>query len=283
MTALSFGLLVISAILHTSWNFLLKNIQDRFLAIWWAILIGSSVFLPLLFFSGLPNPAIWPWFLASVVVEILYYSMLGLAYSIGDFSVVYPFARGSAPLFLLAWSHFFLGEELTLVGSIGVGILILGLALITSGAKATSNSASKPAGVLVALAVGLLISVYTAIDGYAVKQTDVLGYGILLFFALPVFSFPVVYTHYGHQRWLSVITSQPFKISIVGVFSVAAYLLALFAYQNSVVGYSGSVREISVVFGAFAGWFFLKEQLGRRRLAGSFAIFAALLLIGFWG
>ena len=283
MTPLSFGLLVISAVLHTSWNFLLKNIQDRFLAIWWAILIGSSVFLPLLFVSGLPNPAIWPWFIASVVVEILYYSLLGLAYSIGDFSVVYPFARGSAPLFLLIWSYFFLGEDLTLIGSIGVGILILGLALITAGATPTSTPNTKPLAVLVALMVGLLISIYTAIDGFAVKQTNVLGYGILLFFALPVFSFPLVFLHYGRKRWFEALCKQPIKITMVGIFSVAAYLLALFAYQNSVVGYSGSVREISVVFGAIAGWFFLKEQLGLRRLAGSFAIFIALVVIGFWG
>ena len=283
MTLTAFVLLVIAALFHTAWNFLLKRSENRLVIIWWAILIGSGAFLPLLFLTGLPARSVWGWFFLSVLVEIAYYIVLSISYEVGDFSVVYPFARGSAPLFLLVWSTLVLREGLTPGGVIGIAVLVAGLVLITTSSGAVGSGRAKPAGLLLAILLGLLISVYTAIDGEMVKHTSPLGYGILIFFAVPVFTMPLVFWRFGREMMISEIMAQPWKITAIGVFSVAAYLLALFAYQSSKVGYSGTVREISVVFGGIAGWLLLKERFGPWRAVGSAVIFVGMLMIGFLG
>jgi drug/metabolite transporter (DMT)-like permease len=276
-------LLIISAVFHTSWNFLLKNSENKFIVIWWGLLIGSIVFSPLLFYYGLPQPQVWKWFLVSVLVEIVYYISLSISYQIEDFSIVYPFARGSAPVFLLLWSTVILKEELTPGGLVGIIALISGLFILTSGSIDLKRSAKRPIGLLMATFLGFLISIYTVIDGSMVKLTSPISYAALLFFCIPILTFPLMMQTFGWRQMKDVIKAQPLRVSTIGIFSVLAYLLTLVAYQTTKIGYSGSVREISVVFGALAGWLVLKESFGKRRLVGSVVLFAGLLCIGIFG
>lgn len=276
-------LLIISAVFHTSWNFLLKNSENKFIVIWWGLLIGSIVFSPLLFYYGLPQPQVWKWFLVSVLIEIVYYISLSISYQIEDFSIVYPFARGSAPVFLLLWSTVILKEELTPGGLVGIIALISGLFILTSGSIDLKRSAKRPIGLLMATFLGFLISIYTVIDGSMVKLTSPISYAALLFFCIPILTFPLMMQTFGWRQMKDVIKAQPLRVSTIGIFSVLAYLLTLVAYQTTKIGYSGSVREISVVFGALAGWLVLKESFGKRRLVGSVVLFAGLLCIGIFG
>jgi drug/metabolite transporter (DMT)-like permease len=276
-------LLLISAVFHTSWNFLLKNSENKFIVIWWGLLIGSIVFSPLLIYYGLPQPQVWKWFLVSVLIEIVYYISLSISYQIEDFSIVYPFARGSAPVFLLLWSTFILKEELTPGGLVGIIALISGLFILTSGSIDLKRSAKRPIGLLMATFLGFLISIYTVIDGSMVKLTSPISYAALLFFCIPILTFPLMMQTFGWRQMKDVIKAQPLRVSTIGIFSVLAYLLTLVAYQTTKIGYSGSVREISVVFGALAGWLVLKESFGKRRLVGSIVLFAGLLCIGIFG
>lgn len=276
-------LLLVSAVFHTSWNFLLKNSENKFIVIWWGLLIGSIVFSPLLIYYGLPQPQVWKWFLVSVLIEIVYYISLSISYQIEDFSIVYPFARGSAPVFLLLWSTFILKEELTPGGLVGIIALISGLFILTSGSIDLKRSAKRPIGLLMATFLGFLISIYTVIDGSMVKLTSPISYAALLFFCIPILTFPLMMQTFGWRQMKDVIKAQPLRVSTIGIFSVLAYLLTLVAYQTTKIGYSGSVREISVVFGALAGWLVLKESFGKRRLVGSIVLFAGLLCIGIFG
>ena len=282
MTFFSFGLLIIAALFHSTWNYQLKNTTNRLVTIWWAILLGSGLFLPTLFFTGIPDRSVWGWFGISVLIEIGYYIVLSKTYEVGDFSVVYPFARGSAPFFLLIWSVLFLGESLTPGGIAGVVVLVIGLLVLTFHGS-FSIKGKVPTGISFALLLGLLISMYTAIDGGVVKHTSPISYGILIFFAVPLLTGPLIFWRYGNRVMFAPLKQMPWRILMIGIFSVAAYLLTLLAYQQSKVGYSGTVREISVVFGAIAGWLLMKEKFGPYRVIGSIAIFCGLLMIGFLG
>ena len=97
-------LLVVAGILHTGWNLLLKRAVEKRVFTWLALVVGAVCWLPLLvFFPSIPKEA-WPYVLASGVAEAAYFMALAWAYQQGDFSLVYPLARGSAPALLALWA-----------------------------------------------------------------------------------------------------------------------------------------------------------------------------------
>ena len=284
MSILAVVLLCISAILHTAWNLLLKQAGEKYITTWWSTLLGSIAFLPFVFFTGLPVREVWPLLLVSVLVEISYYIILSTAYRDADFSLVYPLARGAAPALIAVWSVLFLGEKLTPGGSLGLGIIIAGL-LIVGGGNLIQRRAEKPhlRGIILALTLAVLISIYSTIDGNAMKHTQALSYGISIFFLVPVFTAPLMFRYYGWQVLKAELASQWLRIIGIGLLIVSAYMLVLVAYSTSPVSYVGAIREISVVLGALAGWRFLKERLGGCRAIGSLVIFCGILVITLFG
>jgi drug/metabolite transporter (DMT)-like permease len=278
-------LLFVSAILHTTWNILLKQAGEKYIATWWAVLVGSAVCLPALFFTGLPLRETWGLLITSVLFETAYYFTLSTAYRESDFSLVYPMARGTAPAFIATWSFLFLGEKPTPGGSLGLVVIILGLLIIGGSAFFQANGAKRPhlRGILLALMLSLFISIYTVIDGAAVKRTPAFPYAILVFFLSPALTTPLVFKRYGWQTLKSEWQNHRLRLAAIGILTVSAYLLALGAYALAPVSYSGAIREVSVVMGAFAGWKFLEERLGGWRVAGAIVIFAGILVIAMWG
>jgi len=284
MPLLAVALLFGSAILHTSWNLLLKQAGEKYIATWWAILLGSAVFLPFLFITGLPVREVWLLLLASVLVEAGYYIILSTAYRDADFSLVYPLARGAAPALIAIWSVLFLGEGMTPGGALGLGIIVLGL-LLVGGGNLFQNRREKPhmRGIVLALTLAVLISIYSTIDGAAVKHTPAFSYAVMIFFLAPVLTAPLMFQHYGWQVLKTELAGHRLRIISIGLLSVSAYLLALAAYAIAPVSYVGAVREVSVVLGALAGWRFLGERFGGWRLAGSLVMFCGILVIALLG
>lgn len=283
MPPIAIALLFFSAILHTTWNLLLKQTDDKYIATWWAVLVGSLLFLPVLFFTGLPARETWILLIASVCIEVVYYALLSAAYTDSDFSLVYPLARGTAPAFIALWSVWFLGEALSPGGLAGLIIVVLGLLIVGGSGLFITPEKPHVKGILLALTIALLISFYSAIDGAAVKQTSALPYAVLVFFLAPAFASPVVIKRYGWQRLTSVWKTNRNRLILIGLLTVCAYLLVLAAYSMAPISYSGAIREVSVVLGAFAGWRFLNEKLGGWRLFGSTVIFLGILVIAFLG
>lgn len=277
-------LLIGSASLHALWNLLLKQAGEKYIATWWAVLLGSAVFLPVLLITGLPARETWPLLVASVLIEAGYYVTLSKAYQDADFSLVYPLARGTAPALIAVWSISFLGEKLTPPGLAGLAIIIAGL-LIVGGSHLFSDRLEKPhfRGVALALILAVLISIYTTIDGAAVKRTPAFPYAVMVFFLAPVLTAPAIFQLYGWQVLKTELVHHRLQIVSIGLLTVCSYLLALFAYSIAPVSYAGAIREISVVIGALVGWRFLGERLGSWRLAGALVIFGGILVIARFG
>lgn len=276
-------LLFCSAILHTAWNLLLKQSGRKYISTWWAILLGAGLLLPFLFFTGLPIRETWLLLFASVLVETAYFIVLSVAYREADFSLVYPLARGAAPLMIAVWSVWFLQERLTPGGVAGLGIIIAGLLVVGGSNLMTGTQAPRRNGILLALLLALLISIYSVIDGAAVKQTPAFPYTVLVFFLSPVLAAPLVLQRYGWQTLKNELALNMVRIIAIGLLTVGAYLLTLAAYAMAKVSYSGAVREVSVVLGALAGWLFLGEKLGRLRLLGALVIFGGIMFIALAG
>jgi drug/metabolite transporter (DMT)-like permease len=284
MPVLAIFLLLGSAVLHTTWNLMLKQAGEKYIATWWAVLLGSAVFLPFLFITGLPARETWLLLLASVLLEVVYYIALASAYQDADFSLVYPLARGAAPALIATWSVLFLGERLTVGGEFGSGIIIFGL-LVIGGSNLFQPGGEKPhlRGIVLALTIALLISLYSTVDGAAVKHTSAFSYAVVVFFLAPVLTSPMMLRHYGWPALKSELAAHRIGLVSIGLLTICSYLLALAAYSMAPISYAGAIREVSVVLGALAGWRFLGERMGVWRVAGAVIIFGGILIVALFG
>jgi drug/metabolite transporter (DMT)-like permease len=133
--------------------------------------------------------------------------------------------------------------------------------------------------------VALIISIYTIVDGTAVKAhpTSALPYALSMFAFVPFLTTPVVVRNFGWGSFARAWREQRWKLVLGGVLGVVAYTTALFAYSFAPLNYSEAIREVSVVIGAFFGWRFLGEKMGGYRLLGAGVIFAGISLIAIFG
>lgn len=284
MSLFAIGILLFSAILHTSWNLLIKQSDDKYIVTFWMVAFGGAFAFIALFFTGLPPRHMWGFAVLSVCVEVAYFITLSYAYHDNDFSLVYPVARGTAPAFLALWSFVFLHETLTSGGKIGLALIIGGLILIGVNTLMQAHVTHLHfKGVAVALFIALLISIYTAIDGAAVRNGSAMPYVMSMFTLVPLVLSPFIFTQYKWAQIKATLAHQPFRIPLAGVIGVLAYLMAVLAYSIAPLSYAGAVREVSVVIGALAGWWFLKERMGGIRVVGAIIIFAGILVIALFG
>lgn len=284
MPILAILFLFISASLHALWNLLLKKSQEKYIAMGWQVIISGIFALILLIFIGFPPRSMWLFAVISMSLEALYFILLSNAYSDNDFSLVYPIARGTAPAFLMLWSVLFLSERLTNGGMLGVGMIVCGMIIIGATSLIQSRASRLHIkGILLALAVALIISIYTLIDGTAVKNGPPLPYALTMFMLVPILTTTYNVRRFGWSHFVSAWNGPRLPLIFAAVLGVVAYLFALFAYTFAPLSYSGAIREVSVVIGAFLGWQFLGEKMGGIRLVGAMVIFAGILTIAIFG
>ena len=284
MPILAIALLLASAALHALWNLLLKQSQEKYIAMGWQVILSGVISVIALFFTGLPPRSMWIFALLSMTLEAIYFGILTFAYNDNDFSLIYPVARGAAPALVVLWTALFLGEIPSSGGFIGITLVVCGLVIIGA-TSLVLKTTGKPQlrGIAIALSVALVISIYTLIDGFAVKHGPALQYGLSMFTMVPILTTPLIARHYGWDHMAKSLRQQPFRLVLVGFLGVIAYLFALFAYSIAPVNYSEAIREVSVVIGAFAGWYFLGEKMGKIRILGAVVIFAGIVMIAVFG
>jgi drug/metabolite transporter (DMT)-like permease len=280
--------LLAAAILHAGWNLLVKQAAEKQVFTWWALVAGTVLFSPVLFQAASWPARIWPYALASALCEAVYFVALATAYRLADFSLAYPLARGTAPLLLALGSVVFLKEKLSPGGVLGLSVLVLGLLIVgttgTTRTTETQESAGKPwAGVAAALAVAVLIALYTVIDGAAVRLVPPGPYNGLVLGLTALFLTPFILLRYDRRTLLAEWRRHGWRIVAVGALLLLSYGLVLFAYTFARVAYAGAVREVSVVFAALAGWWWLGEPMGRLRLLGAVLIVFGIGLIALAG
>jgi len=277
-------LLFFSASMHAMWNFLLKSADEKYIAMGWQVILSGVFSLGFLFFTGLPPRSMWGFAIVSMTLEAVYFILLCIAYTDHDFSLVYPIARGAAPALLVLWSALLLHEQLKVGGYIGIALITGGIMVIGATTLIQSNG-EKPhlRGILTALLVALIISIYTFIDGTAVKNGPALPYGLFMFVMVPFVTTPYLTRKYGWSHFADMWNKKRGYLLLGGALGLVAYMLALFAYTFAPLSYSGAIREVSAVIGAFLGWRFLKEEMGGIRVVGSVIVFAGVMVIAVFG
>jgi multidrug transporter EmrE-like cation transporter len=127
MSLMALALVMAAAAFHTGWNLIVKQVEEKRVFTWWALLVGALLYVPLLATSAPIPGQIWPYAISSALVEAAYFITLIRAYEHGDFSLVYPLARGAAPALLAVWAMLFLDESPRPAGIAGLTVLLAGL------------------------------------------------------------------------------------------------------------------------------------------------------------
>jgi drug/metabolite transporter (DMT)-like permease len=278
-------LIVLAAALHAGWNLIVKRVESKQVFTWWALVVGALLYLPLLALYPHASAKVWSYAVGSALVEAIYFIALIRAYVRGDFSLVYPVARGAAPALLALWAILFLGERPRPAGIIGLVILLLGLCVVGGAGWWTRRRqvVLKASGIGAAFGVALCISVYSAIDASAVRIADPLFYLVLITELTAVFITPVVFATYRYREVIAGWRAHRLRILAVGLLMPLTYLLVLQAYMVARVSYVGALREISIVMAALAGWYWLGESFGMIRTVGALLIFVGIFLIAVTG
>jgi drug/metabolite transporter (DMT)-like permease len=281
------GLLFLAAILHASYHLFYKRSLDKQVFAWCLLLVTIVAYFPLFVTRPLDLPPLgWACVLASGLAEAAYFLSMGKAYQTGDLSVAYPLARGSAPLFITLWATLLLKEQLTTLGLMGIILIAGGLYLINARSwgdlreplRHLGNPSSRWA-----LLTGLCISIYSTIDKVGTRYVPPFVY-IYLVLLVTFFAFtPGVLLSGKRASIAAEWRVNKVGILVAGIADLVTYYLVLLAMRLSYVSYVGSVREMSVVLGAFLGSTLLREGYGRVRILASVLVFLGILLIGVAG
>lgn len=276
MWLLALALVLVSAGLHASWNLIVKRQDDKLFSGWLTSLAPSVLLAPALVFTGLPSPEVWPILCASGLIHAVYMIALVQAYSHGDLSIVYPVARGTAPLLVAVGAPLFLGERLSPLGVVGIGLVGGGITWLGLSAR---RSAATTRALFWALTTAATIATYSMIDKVGVAQTHPLAYVIVLLGLNAVTMTPYVLWK-RDRRQLGMLWRHTWRSAVTGgLLSLVGYLLVLTAMRMTQVSYVAALRETSVIFAAILGTRVLGEPYGGRRLLASIVVALGLFLL----
>ena len=282
MSLTAFLLVVVGALMHAYWNVQMKRARGGPGFIWLFILVAVAMLAP----AGLWRLVETGWWsdtrflmaaAASAIVHVIYHNALQLGYRHGDFSTVYPIARGVAPLMTVVGAALLLSEAVPFTNWIGVCAIAGGIVLLSF--KWGSGATHDTKGIGFAILTGISITAYTLIDGWAVVELHVdpvAYYFVSLVFRAILFTPPALHAFESVKQ---AGRESLREVAIVGIFSPVAFLLVLMAMQLAPVSQVAPLREISMLFGALAGGMHFGERLGRARVIGILAIAAGAVLV----
>jgi phosphonate utilization associated putative membrane protein len=273
------------AVLHASWNALIKRGTDKQLDTALVHVLGSAVALPLLLITGLPQPAALPYIGLSALIHIGYFIALAGAYQHGDLSLTYPIMRGAAPLLVALGSAPLIGESPSLLAWAGVLGLTAGVALV--GLSRPAQALHHRKALAYALANAAIIACYTVVDGLGVRAELAAGgsaprYVLLLFVANSV-AYPLLVWRQrspaARRQALAHVRGR-WRLAMVGsAASIGSYGLALWAMTRAPVASVAALRETSVLFAAVLGVLLLKEHFGVQRAIGTAVIVLGVMAL----
>ena len=265
---------IAAAVTHAVWNAIAHGIKDQTLAFALIGVGGIAIGIPLVIVAAMPRSDCWPYLLGSVVIHIFYNLLLMRCYRLGEFSQVYPLARGTSPLVVTILAAIFIHEHLAWAQIAGVLVVSAGLATLVLAGRRPGRAAF-----LAAVGTGLTIAAYTTVDGVGVRLSgSPVGYigWLMVLESLCVPMFAVV-------RRRDVLLKQPKRILLAGLaagaLSVLAYGLVLWAQTRGALAPIAALRETSVIFGAIIGTLIFREPFGRTRITATVLVAAGIILL----
>jgi len=262
------ALVLLAAVLHASWNALLKPVDERLEV----FALGGAVFaLPLVVVAlfAIPSAAAIPFVAASVLLHLAYNLLFTRSYAVGDFNQVYPLARGLSPLLVAVIAAVAISEFPDASQLAGIVVISAGL-LVLAGRPRTHERLA----VGLALATGVMIASYSAVDGIGVRHADgVVAYSVWLFAGESVVTAGYVgrRMHAALRLWRRAVA--------VAALAFAGYGLVIWAQFHANLGGVAALRETSVIAAALIGAIVFRERFGPRRVVASVVVVAGVALL----
>ena len=272
MTGAALALALGAAVLHAGWNVLLAGSRDTVASTGGVLIFGVALLaVPALLTGGVSAEAV-PFIAASAVLELVYFVLLARAYAGGELSVVYPVARGSAPVVVLVFGAIALNESVGVGAVVGVlaiaaGVVLVGLVDLRTKVGTQIDLPSRD--VLFGLAIGVVIASYTLVDSEAVEHADPIAY-LALVIAPAALVYPFVMTTRPDLSARSALTAAA---------TFGAFLMVLAAFRLAPAAPVAAVRETSGVLAAILAAVVLHEPVGARRLGGAVLVAAGIAAI----
>jgi drug/metabolite transporter (DMT)-like permease len=270
MPASALALALGAAVLHAGWNVLLARSRDVRAATTVALVVGVVLFAPLAVATWRVEADAIPWIAASAALELVYFLLLTAAYGRSDLSLVYPIARGAAPVLVLAGATL-VGVVLGPWEALGVVLVGVGVVLVRGFGRPIDGR-----GVALALVIAATIAGYTLVDNEGIEHASAVAYLELVL--LPV-AVAAVVAYAVSGRLASVRAEIGWPAIAAGASSFAAYALALLALSLAPAASVAAVRETSILFAVALGAIVLREPVGPARGTGAAVIVAGVVLV----
>ena len=255
-----------AATLHAVWNLLLRGTRDTEATTAVAVVTFVFVLAPFAAATWDVDTAAWKYIVPSGALELVYVALLAAAYRRFELSLVYPIARGLAPVATLVFA-------IVLVSARPSGAEIAGVIVVAAGVLLV-RGARGGRGAALGLAIAGVIGGYTLIDRYGIRHAGAFSYALLIMLGPALVYPPVV----GARRVRAAVS--PTTV-LVGVLSAGAYLLVLLALRRASAPAVSAVRETGVVIAAALSAVVLRERVGLVRLAGAVLVAAGIALLAF--
>ena len=280
-------MVLVSAVAHASWNFLLKRSEDQEVFLWCLLAVTTVLLAPLgvfLFWKFPFGGQGWVLVGATVALHAIYFVLLGRSYANADLSLVYPIARGTGPVLVPLLAVVILGESIAIPAIIGIAAVVAGIYTVSlwGNFKAFAGhplALLKNPGTRYAVLTGLTIACYAIVDKVGVSRVQPFLYMYLMTLGSALLIGPYVLASKGMGTVRREFRLNAGAVVVAGLLTFLAYGLVLTAFSLSRVSYVAPAREVGIVIGVLLGMIVLKEPFGKGRLLGSGFIVAGLALI----
>lgn len=279
MSLFALSLIIVSAFMHATWNFWAKKSKGGFAFVWLYMATSTVIYAPFVIGLFIIQEVTLGWvafaFIAgSALIHLVYSLTLQKGYQIGDFSLIYPVARGIGPAIVAIMAVVLHQEKLSAIALGGIILIMISIFVISGGIQAIKKTETM-LPLLYGLIIGCMIATYTILDKGAVGVASIapllLNYGsivgqMILLLPLALKNWKQVKDDWQKHRK---------EVIGIGVLNPLAYILVLTAMTFTQVSLVAPVREMSIVIGTLMGAKMLSEGFGTRRI-----IAAATMVIG---
>jgi len=271
----AFALALGSAFLHALWNLILGRKRDPEAATAIALVTSVVLFAPLAIWRFDADADVWPYIAVTSMLQLTYFAALAAAYRRADVSVVYPIARGLAPVLVLLVGVTMLGTGASAGQAAGVCLVGLGVMLVRG--IGSGHADARGVGAAFGVAVASCIAAYTLVDKHGIEHASPVVYLELAMIPATIgyVGFLLV-TEHGPTRVRTAARPLP---ALAGILSFVAYALVLAALARASAAAVASVRETSVLIAAFLAAPLAGERVGAGRLSGAALVVAGVALI----
>ncbi len=270
-----FLLILLASIMHAVWNGMVKNHPDKVVAV--SGIVFGHVPASIIAIILLPAPSVdcIPYIIASALIHQGYNWYLLSSYKIGDFTKVYPIARGFGPLVASIISILILGLVLDNLIILSICLICLGI-MILGFFDQLSKKNSKI--IEYSLFTGFFIGLYTLVDGYGARVSlSAITYMSWSFILIAIF-FPIVLKIKKQENIFTNVMVRANQIFWVGgTLSFIVYMIVVWGFTKAPIPMVGTLRETSIFFSIFIGYFFLNEKITSTKIFSIILILAGVV------